>query len=58
MAKAKNGAFDEEFSKYLDGVEKSKIKQYLRGKPRNTVVRLGDGRAFKLGLFGRVVRVK
>jgi len=58
MAEGKNSAFDEEFSKYLEGVEKSKIKKYLRGKPKNTVVRLRDGRAFKIGLFGRVVRVK
>ena len=58
MAKGKKSPFDEKFSDYLDELEKSKIKRQLKGKPRNTVLKMQDGRVFKLGLFGRVVRVK
>ena len=57
MAKGK-GALDKKFSKYLDEAEKSNIRQRLKGKPKNTVLKMRDGRVFKLGLFGRVVRVK
>jgi len=58
MAKGKDSAFGKRFSEYSDEAEKSRIRQWLEGKPRNTILKMRDGRKFKLGLFGRIVQVK